>query len=332
MTPRSLYFELESYDRFHRSAWEERLAGWFAASPKVAVRAERAADAEFIIEPQSWHSLIDGKVFSTAVESHYKQRPEATFAWDSGDFPTGRLPGLYCSLNPWLADPVRHRSFCYPLRANPLVRECPLSDALYLFGFSGNITAPLRGRIFSQLQGSADKGLALLRQTESIFHRLYCAESDADRARFMDDMRRCRFVLCPRGNGLSSMRLFETMEAARVPAIISDRLILPQCVDWSSCSVRVPESDIGRLPEILAGRENDWQRLARNARSEWERCFSDASLLQNMVGQLRDIVGQRIRPEKNQRYFFPFRVLPDYTRVRAKQLVRCVQSLAHPKA
>ncbi|MEJ1971707.1 MAG: hypothetical protein WDM96_04195 [Lacunisphaera sp.] len=194
-----LYFELEAYDRYHRADWEQRLANWLAGSGPAIVRVDRADEAEFVIEPAQEHSFGGGRVFSVAPRSHYRLRPEATFAWDQDDKPTGRLPGLFCSLSRRLADPTRHRGFCYPLRMNPLVRECPPGEARYLFGFSGNITSPLRGRIFTQLQPEARAGRALLRKTESLFLRIYSPKTDVERTRFVDDLSQCRFILCPRG-------------------------------------------------------------------------------------------------------------------------------------
>lgn len=332
MTTTSLYFELETCDSYQRADWEERLAAWFAGSAPAMVRAPRAADADFVIEPQTWHSFLGGRTFGVAPSSHYAQRPEATFAWDSGDFPTGRLPGLFCSLSRRLISPARHRSFCYPLRINRQIAEYPLNDAHYLFGFSGNITAPVRARLFTELRPSADTGLGLLRRTESLFTRIYDPGVDSERARFADDIRRCRFIICPRGNGLSSIRLYETMEAARVPVIISDGLVLPQCVNWADCALVVPEAEIARLPELLAARADDWPRLAANARSEWARCFAPATLLPNLVAQVRDILRTRRRPEKLQKFFFPFRVLPDFALIQVKRARRALQNVRRPTA
>lgn len=322
-----LYFELGYCDRYHRADWEERLAGWLAGAAGTVLRAAGPDDAEFIIEPAQVQSFIGGRIFGVAPGSHYQRRPDATFAWDQGDHPTGRLPGLFCSLSRRLADPARHRGFCYPLRMNRLVRECPPEDAKHLFGFSGNVTSPLRARLFAQLRDAAQSGEALLRETESLFMRIYSPETDIERARYVDDLRSCRFILCPRGNGLSSIRLFETLEAGRVPVIISDALLLPACVNWSDCAVLVPERDVARIPALLAARAGEWPRLARNARREWERCFGDTSLLPTLVAELRTILAARRRPESHQGYFFPFRALPAYTLVRAKAAARRLQAL-----
>jgi hypothetical protein len=326
MTVTSLYFELSEHDRYHLADWEERLGSWLSSlKEKIVTRASRPDDAEFIIDVSSRHSLLGADVFTPKKSSHYTRRPDTTFLWDSGDHPTGLLPGLFCSLHKRLAQPSRHRGFCYPLRMNPLVTALSPDDARYLFGFSGNITAPLRAKLFQTFAAEARAGRALMRKTESIFHRIYDPASDVERRRYVEDIAQCRFVLCPRGNGLASIRLFETMEAGRVPVIISDAHHLPECVDWNACSIRVSERNLAQIPTILAGEDARWRQLAHNARQEWSRCFSNPSLLPTLVSQIRNIVAARRLPESAERRRSAIRIVPHYATARAKKLIRSAQ-------
>lgn len=92
--------------------------------------------------------------------------------------------------------------------------------------------------------------------------------------RYATVLGRSKFVVCPRGRGLSSLRLFEVMEAGRCPVIVSDGWLPPPFVDWPSCALRVTEGDVDRLPAILRKYECDSDRLGRNARLAWERFFA----------------------------------------------------------
>lgn len=47
------------------------------------------------------------------------------------------------------------------------------------------------------------------------------------RRRFAEILLRSTFVLCPRGNGTASIRLFETLAAGRVPVILADSWVPP---------------------------------------------------------------------------------------------------------
>src|SRR5262249_2799424 len=69
---------------------------------------------------------------------------------------------------------------------------------------------------------------------------------------YVDLMRRSKFVLCPRGFGASSIRVFEAMCLGRVPVIISDQWQEPPGVPWSDCSIVVPESEVSHIPNLLA--------------------------------------------------------------------------------
>lgn len=317
-----LFFDLTGYDATHREIWTHRLARLAPGGAPDVTLVDEPDDADYIVETTGRQSFIGGRVFTVSPESHYHRRPETTFVWDSGDFPTGRLPGLYCSLDRALFHPQRHRGFCYPLRYNPHIRPFPLEEADRLFGFCGSPSSALRHRLFAELAPFAANGMALLKNTTGLWGRLFNSP-DADGWKlYADVLRRCRFFLCPRGNGLSSIRLFETMEAARVPVILSDGLVLPQCVDWSRCAIIYPEKNSGALPSYLRSREPEWKSLAQNARAEWEKNFSDANLLRRVATELRAIVEARARPERNDAFRNLPRIVPRYVWSSFKSLVR----------
>jgi hypothetical protein len=112
---------------------------------------------------------------------------------------------------------------------------------------------------------------------------------------YAESLHRARFVLCPRGSGLSSIRLFEAMRAGRCPVIIADDWMAPLFVDWQSCSVRVAEADIARLPAVLREREGEAGDLGRASREIWERWFAPATMLDTLVAACMDIQRSDIR-------------------------------------
>ena len=98
-----------------------------------------------------------------------------------------------------------------------------------------------------------------------------------------------KFVLCPRGVTPSSLRLFETMLMGRVPVIISDQWVEPEGPNWNEFSIQVPESEIHRIPDLLAGRESKAQEMARAAREAWENWFSVEVSFHRVVESCRRI-------------------------------------------
>ena len=71
-----------------------------------------------------------------------------------------------------------------------------------------------------------------------MFHDATSRDYEVRRRRFAETMFRSKFVLCPRGHGTSSIRLFETLAAGRVPVVISDDWVAPKGPTWDACSVR----------------------------------------------------------------------------------------------
>ena len=61
-------------------------------------------------------------------------------------------------------------------------------------------------------------------------------------------------MLCPRGQGTSSIRLFEAMRMGIAPVIISDKWIGPKGPEWESFAVFVKEKDISRSARIRSRR------------------------------------------------------------------------------
>ncbi len=97
------------------------------------------------------------------------------------------------------------------------------------------------------------------------------------------------FVLCPRGRGCGSIRLFEVMESGRVPVIISDDWVPPGGIDWDSFSIRVAEKDIDQLDEILREHLPRMIEMEITARRVWEEHFSIKSAFDYVGDELVEI-------------------------------------------
>jgi Exostosin family len=84
---------------------------------------------------------------------------------------------------------------------------------------------------------------------------------------FIGLCQRSKFVLCPRGVGVSSMRLFESMAMARSPVILSDEWVPLPTIPWEQFSIRVAESDWAKIPEILKNHEQNAEEFGLRAKS-----------------------------------------------------------------
>lgn len=286
MPPLRIYFELDGLEKWHRREWEA-LVSALAAGPGPG------ADGVVVDDPASADGVI-APVAQAPTQRGLRRRHPGTgpqrFVWEQDDHPSGKEPGLYCSLPRSLFDPRRHRTFCYPIRYNECIGPGDRREAKYLYGFVGGVTSGLRGRLLQVLHRIGDPREMLLVERVGPWNQMFDRSGLAAKRSYAEALRQCRFFLCPRGNGVGSVRLFETMESARVPVIISDAYVLPSGIDWSTCSVRVRERDLRHIPLILAELVAEWPTLAENARNLWEKHFSRAVMLDSLARNLRELL------------------------------------------
>jgi hypothetical protein len=181
------------------------------------------------------------------------------------------------------------RSGPYLVEPNPFLRYEPLhrtgNDGMWLASFmGGSNTIPAR-RALQQI----DDSRFCIRDTHDPFvgavQNNRVEEEEKFKREFVNLSLNSRFILCPRGHGTSSFRLFEAMEMGRAPVIISDRWVEPDGVDWGAFAVRVSEKDIARLPSILDKLVPDAAEMGETARAAWEAHFSPGALFHYFVEQ-----------------------------------------------
>ena len=180
------------------------------------------------------------------------------FVYNTHDRPLFVFPGIYVSgQRNWGArfPGAVGGPYVELLGRSGVVESAP--DLLY--SFVGSRSHPLRDRVLG-LRDAA----AVLHDSTAVDFFATNTHSDAHaeaRARYRAVLARSKFVLCPRGFGPSSMRLFEALRAGRVPVIISDEWLPPPRVDWGKCSIRVPECEVHQIPSILRACECRWHEL-----------------------------------------------------------------------
>jgi hypothetical protein len=101
---------------------------------------------------------------------------------------------------------------------------------------------------------------------------------------------RSMFVLCPRGHGTASFRLYETLAAGRVPVIISDAWLPPADVDWDGCAVRIAESQVSSVTKILERLEPEWPAMAAAAQRVYAERFAQDRLWDYFTSALEGLL------------------------------------------
>lgn len=231
-------------------------------------------------------ALTEGMVFSRLLGHPLVRRyRRKCYLYDPNDRIVPLLPGIYPSVERSWHSRGRTRSGSYLLaEENPFVDEDHAgAERRYLYSFLGTyFSAEVRSRL-----GQLDHPRGLCRDTYEEGRRIFqtgaTEEIRAFRRRYLETTWASRFVLCPRGYGVSSMRLFETMRAGRAPVILADEWVPPDGPDWERFSVRVGEADWAALPALLEAREPEADGMGQIARQQWEEWFSPPVLFHRMV-------------------------------------------------
>ena len=284
--PQSNSFQRGAYDRLKKS-----VELGFSRHQLV----EDAKEADIILFPKM-HVMFGNHIRREAV---YKVFPDKCFAFGIDDEPVPMVPGVYASLRKDWYLPKRTRAgFFLSSMENPYVDFNPAAverDLLYSFVGSTN-TWPTR---VSLAKLNHPRGFFLDTSKESL--PILSTGSDEQRSafwkRYADIIRRSKFVLCPRGLGTSSIRLFEAMKMGRAPVILADQWVSPSGPQWEEFSIRIPEGDILDVPQILEKREEEAVALGQKARQEWERWFAPEVIFNTVVDWCLEIKATRRLPE-----------------------------------
>jgi hypothetical protein len=243
---------------------------------------------------------------------------DKTFLFYSGDRIVPLMPGLYSSLRTQHYDPSWATSAFYlRVAENENINDFgPLDSARWLYVFSGSATNhPVRSRIMRLTHPRS-----LLKDTSAI----PSAARQRDGAVGLNDkyildyvemLRSTKFVLCPRGVGTSTWRLFETLKAGRVPVIISDEWVPPRGPHWDDFSIRVHERDIEGIPSLLESLETKAPALGRAALNAWDVWYSRSRMFDTIVEDCLAIHSQRKSAVR-------VRAIPYYLKTLAPMYVR----------
>jgi hypothetical protein len=155
-----------------------------------------------------------------------------------------------------------------------------------LFSFMGNATHRCRSDVFALRH---PRGVVMNVSSERfMFWDTASPTWQRRRNEFDRLLARSKFVLCPRGHGTSSIRLFETMAAGRVPVVLSDNWVPPLGPDWERCILRLPQSRAGDIPRLLEQHEERFDSMSAAAAQAFDDYFAvnvrTQSLLETLWG------------------------------------------------
>lgn len=237
------------------------------------------ADADAILFVEN--TQFDDILFKTLLSHELiKQFPEKVFMYNEMDRPWDVLPGLYCCMTRKHINPSRHAAFAYLGTPNPYIHDIHEQDIemQWLYSFMGSMSHSCRRTV---MKLEHPDGYV---QDTSDFNvwRSNHSELEVRGKSYANRLAASQFVLCPRGIGCSSIRLYETLEAGRVPVIISDDWVPPNETDWSF-AIQVEERRISSIPGLLKSMQGESEERGQAARQAWAASYAPQTLF-NTVG------------------------------------------------
>lgn len=203
--------------------------------------------------------------------------PDKICVYDERDYPIYSAPGIYVSLSRRNQHQQSQCSGCYFTLKNDLVEtmRTSLVEPDLLFSFMGSMSHPVRREVMKLSHPTAIvEDTSKFNFFQDTDDQLAQQRVHNQKKRYREITERSKFVLCPRGAGTSSFRLFETLALGRVPVILSDDWSPVPGPDWDECAIFVPEAKISELPHLLEERESEFETLSANARAAWNTWFA----------------------------------------------------------
>ena len=255
-------------------------------------------------------------------DAYFTEFPEKCFLFNRYDFPVPFLPGIYASIPRRWHWPQRTRSGPYLKAFDHEFIECAPSAQSqdFLYSFVGKrSTHPVRDALFD-----LDHPDQFLFDTDPYwpYGDLPDDQQSALQEQYVNVSHRSRFVLCPRGRGASSIRLFESLRMGRTPVIISDGWVPPDGPDWETFSIRVSEDRVQEIPALLSDRASEAEAMGQRARTAWEQWFCERAVFHRVVEWCLNIKYARKVPERILRLsVLPQLLHPFYLRAMARTLM-----------
>lgn len=156
------------------------------------------------------------------------------------------------------------------------------------FGFCGAITHNIRHQILSLIYNSDLNKDFIIR---SGFWAPELTKLEA-RKQYMSHIEDNTFIICIRGAGNFSYRLYETMMMGRIPIIIDTQQVLPfeTSLDYSDFSFRINYNDLELLNKLkdisLALSDGDIIKMQDKSREVWKEYMSPEGWIKNFKKEL----------------------------------------------
>jgi hypothetical protein len=247
------------------------------------------ADIILFVENSRYH---DDSFFEQLINNDtVKSFPEKVFMYNPHDHPWYIMRGLYPSMPKKRFDKNCMATVPYITAVNDKIKYEAIVNPELLYSFLGSPNSPVRREI---LRIKHPKGY--VRPTGNFYAH---NDFEVEKVEYADILSNSKYVLCPKGAGTSSFRIFEVMQAGRVPVIISDDWVPPEGPEWNKLAVFVLEKDVVDIASILERDQHNWTERATLSRQAWEAFFSPNVIFNYLIDCVVDIKKNSLKLNKS---------------------------------
>jgi hypothetical protein len=245
----------------------------------VFVENEDDADLVVLVDSCTFKTQKNIKEFESLLYFNENNTRLCTLNYE--DAPPGFLPGLYSSLEAYKFDASMHLSWPHLIFPNEKINAIDHNEDIQpdcLYTFSGACSSPVRRRMFDLYPAGSDR--YKIQEVKKWYNH-----NESEKQSYIDDIRRSKFVLCPKGIASYSHRIYETLAMGRVPVIIADDWV-PFSIEEKNYFIKIPENDIDKITRILEANEGRYALLNENVQKVYNKYFNQANCYSIALNQL----------------------------------------------
>lgn len=295
-----LYFYQEGKDFFLSPAQKSYRMPLIAAPPTGMIQVDDPFTADFFVFPFDLTPLQNFVGFDNTLKfiqslSFFESFPDRHVFYSShDDYRTFPVSAIFFKTSV-IRENLTEKIIAIPFSVEDFAEQLSFdaNDIPYATSFVGYPgSSQLREKLLYHV--AEDRRLRAFFDLAGKFHyHLTTDEMKERRSRYVASLRNSLTVLCPRGDGVNSIRFFETLSMGRIPILIADICLLPgeDFIPYSEIMLCIPENKVEQAGELI----HDWlagqspaQLLdrCRKARAVWERYFSPAGIARLMMDAL----------------------------------------------
>ena len=168
-----------------------------------------------------------------------------------------------------------------PLICSPIPYIIQNAEKTLLASFVGSLTHPIRTEMANSLNNKPNCVINVKNWSPNVDNNEF--------NNFINLASKSKFLLCPRGYGLNSFRLYEAFQLGCVPVIITDILYLPWTdeLNWKEFSVIIHACDVDKIYDILNSiDQTTYSNMINKGIEVYDKYFTLNGMYQNIIKRI----------------------------------------------